>query len=728
MRRHLSQGKNMLAASVYDSYRTPYHANGYTVHPIGPGTKVPMVFVDGEYRNMIAWQDPNRTMVTVPQPGAGIGVRLGRQCCGLYLVALDWDDDALSNVALSRFPSPVCKVGRRGHTAFFISRVEIAPKNHKMKGACRLQVLSTGQQTVLPPTVHMDTGEPYWWIDDFTFANVKIESLPELPSNYLEIIDDVFREAGMAPDPEEEPKAVPEGGYDEDSPYAELNELALRNLPKWIMDVGIPRCRRTAGPCNYEGVAGWRESSHGPIPLEKRNPNLKISAARGIKDFGIDKGYSPIDLVMVARDCSRAEAIGFLQERLKPSTVSEDGLDKLVEALKESSGGADDDGVDANDEASPINEDELARLVGPYWDYGDPLPEQIPMLIPHFVPRTGVGYLGGEWGTFKTFILNDMAVAVATSGLFAGQPVAEAGCVIQLELEGSQNEARVTGAGTARGIQGKPPIRVFTQMPPKILGSNKRVTPDWKKWCRGMKVLADRMTEERGMPVRLFTIDPVNTVAGWTDEQSSAEGQAVYEGLLYLSQMLGCVVVAADHYGKAPGQGLRGTSVKETAALFILGTSKRDSDLAARRFMEVRKMKNGRQNIAMDFFMDEFSFTALRKVEKGGVESLEPMDVKTLAVRWDGELHPTEEKRSEDEVTPAQQKMLTALKELMQTCAVEFPEAPTREAITTKDWEAKCLTDNICASRGTFRTQKMQLKDKRIGVSASGELVWFLLG
>ena len=175
------------------------------------------------------------------------------------------------------------------------------------------------------------------------------------------------------------------------------------------------------------------------------------------------------------------------------------------------------------------------------------------------------------------------------------------------------------------------------------------------------------------MPVRLFTIDPVNSVAGWTDEQSSAEGQAVYEGLLYLSQKLNCVVVAADHYGKAPGQGLRGTSVKETAALFILGTSKRDSDLAARRFMEVRKMKNGRQNIAMDFFMEEYSFTAFRKVEKNGVEKLEQVKVDTLTVRWDGDIHPTSETVADDGPTPQQHKMLTALKDLMRTKGVDDP-------------------------------------------------------
>jgi hypothetical protein len=545
---------------------------------------------------------------------------------------------------------------------------------------------------------------------------------PFIPAkkDYLELIADVFAAAGMVPDPEGEPKAVPEGGYDEDNPYAELNTLALRNLPQWILDVGIPRCRRTAGPCNFEGVAGWRESSQG-LPVEKRNPNLKISP-RGIKDFGADKGYSPIDVVMVARGCDRAAAIGFLQERLKPSKVSDADIDRTVKNLKAKATTPPiehdiDEGVDGKED-----EDALASLTGAHWEFGDPLPEQIPMLVPHLVPRVGVGYLGGDWATFKTFILNDMAVGVSDGSQFAGQPVAEAGCVMQIELEGSQNEVRITGAAKALNIEKKLPIWLFTQMPPKILGSNKRVTPEWKKYCRGMKVQGARMAEKFGMPVRLVTIDPVNTVAGWTDEQSSAEGQAVYEGLLYLSQMLECVVVAADHYGKAPGQGLRGTSVKETAALFILGTSPRDKDLAARRFIEVRKMKNGRQNIAVDFFMDEFSFSAFRKVERDGIDHLEQMDVKTLAVRWDGELHPTNENAPDDGPTPQQHKILTALKELART------KSDDGKIVASKDLEEKCLKDKICASKAVFKNQKSAMRGKFIGVSESGDSVWFMAG
>jgi hypothetical protein len=546
---------------------------------------------------------------------------------------------------------------------------------------------------------------------------------------YLQLIDEVFAIAGMTYDKEPEPKPVPEGGYDNDNPYAQLNDDALlnSNLPKWVTDLNLYGLRRNVGRHpNYRAVASIRPSTTGR-KLEERELNLSISS-KGIKDHGTGQGYSPINLVMAARGCSRAEAIGFLQERLYASPVSESAIDYLVEKLKEAPETSGNDGDDGDTKVE--DEDALIALTGGFWEHGDPLPEQVPMLIPYFVPQTGVGYVGGDWGGFKTFILNDMAVGVSSAGTFAGQQVAERGCVMQIELEGSQNEVRISGASSARGIKDRLPIRVFTQMPPKILGPNKRVTLEWKRWCRGMKIQSARMAEKFGIPVRLVTVDPVNTVAGWTDEQSSAEGQAVYEGLLYLSQQLKCVVVAADHYGKAPGQGLRGTSVKETAALFILGTSPRDKDLAARRFLEIRKMKNGLQNVAMDFFVDAYSFTAFRKVEKYGAETLEPMDVKTLAIRWDGELHPTDEKRGDDdEITPAQHKILSVMKDLLPIHGVDCAESPMgQQALPADMLGKKCVEDKICASVNTFYKQKAALKGKRIGVSKSGDLVWFLMG
>jgi hypothetical protein len=43
--------------------------------------------------------------------------------------------------------------------------------------------------------------------------------------------------------------------------------------------------------------------------------NLKIVPA-GIRDFGADQGYTPLDLVMVALDCDLESAWQFLSKRL----------------------------------------------------------------------------------------------------------------------------------------------------------------------------------------------------------------------------------------------------------------------------------------------------------------------------------------------------------------------------------------------------------------------------
>ena len=72
------------------------------------------------------------------------------------------------------------------------------------------------------------------------------------------------------------------------------------------------RCRRTQK--GYEAVPTWRPSTTGR-ELEKRHLNLKI-VPEGIRDFGADQGYTPLNLVMAACDCDLDTAFRFLSERL----------------------------------------------------------------------------------------------------------------------------------------------------------------------------------------------------------------------------------------------------------------------------------------------------------------------------------------------------------------------------------------------------------------------------
>ena len=112
------------------------------------------------------------------------------------------------------------------------------------------------------------------------------------------------------------------------------------------------RCRRTQK--GYEAVPTWRPSTTGR-ELEKRHLNLKI-VPEGIRDFGADQGYTPLDLVMAACDCDLDTAFRFLSERL--GWTSDLDLSALRPPARRGGGRA-DRGCGSEAEA-PI--DELARF------------------------------------------------------------------------------------------------------------------------------------------------------------------------------------------------------------------------------------------------------------------------------------------------------------------------------------------------------------------------------
>ena len=66
------------------------------------------------------------------------------------------------------------------------------------------QVLSSGRQTVLPPTLHPDTGAPYTWESKFTLYDVQRDELPLLPENYLELLKEMLGPLGYVEEPEVE--------------------------------------------------------------------------------------------------------------------------------------------------------------------------------------------------------------------------------------------------------------------------------------------------------------------------------------------------------------------------------------------------------------------------------------------------------------------------------------------------------------------------------------------
>jgi hypothetical protein len=148
---------------------------------------------------------------------------------------------------------------------------------------------------------------PYRWTGNVALGDITPADLPLLEASVVGAITEALIPFGYQPEP-----VLPDGEDRDLTPHRELNELALANLAAWVPALGLYRCHPARG--GYEAVPIWRPSTTGR-PREQRHRNLKISRL-GIRDFGADQGYTPLDLVMTARECDLEEAFLFLAEKL----------------------------------------------------------------------------------------------------------------------------------------------------------------------------------------------------------------------------------------------------------------------------------------------------------------------------------------------------------------------------------------------------------------------------
>jgi bifunctional DNA primase/polymerase-like protein/uncharacterized protein DUF3987 len=299
---------------------------GYAPIPIMVGSKAPGFCCAGLWVPLAGWQkrylhgrQPNYMDHNLWSNGdSGIGVVGGKASHGLVAVDIDTDDTAIKTAIVKVLPAtPVKKVGAKGETGFYYGPDIAASRSWNINGKRVCDLIADGRQTVLPPTIHPDTGAPYRWVGN-SLDLYDPDELPLLDADTIGDIGAVLIPFGWKPDP---PPGKPgNGGFilDEDanSPHRALNNFALEHLERWVPKLGLCKCRPARG--GFEAVAHWRESSTGR-PLEARARNLGI-VPKGIKDFGDGRGggngftYTPLDLVMAANDCDLDTAFKFLSE------------------------------------------------------------------------------------------------------------------------------------------------------------------------------------------------------------------------------------------------------------------------------------------------------------------------------------------------------------------------------------------------------------------------------
>ena len=242
---------------------------------------------------------------------SGVGVITGPASHGVVAIDIDTDDSSIMTAITSALPpTPIKKRGAKGETLFYYGPHIETSMSWNVGGHRIVDLIGPGRQTVLPPTIHPDTGKPYVWTGSETLEDVEPSELPELTTDIVSKISGALAPFGyQAPEPRAQRS---NGGGGDESPHRQLNEAALADLSAWVPALGLYRCRRTQH--GYEAVALWRPSTTGRPP-EKRCLNLKI-VPEGVRDFGADQGYTPLDLVMIALACDLETAWKFLSERL----------------------------------------------------------------------------------------------------------------------------------------------------------------------------------------------------------------------------------------------------------------------------------------------------------------------------------------------------------------------------------------------------------------------------
>jgi hypothetical protein len=549
----------------------------------------------------------------------------------------------------------VMKEGARGITMFFKSHVQVLSRDFKINGKTVLQILSDGRQSVLPPSIHPDTGRPYFWTSKFSLYDLPhVDDLSSIPHDYIERIEKIVSPLGYKPEAEKKPF----NDADEDDSFRALNRRALFNLSAWVPDLNLYKCARKKqrGSAAFEAVATWRPSNKGR-PNEERNTNLSITRA-GITDWGDgQKGYSPINLVMAARQCDRSEAIGWLQERVYKSDVEID-FDALLRSAPHVDGapntaksGAGEEGAKTREESGG-DFDEVPSWWGPGGWVSTNSKPPAPHIIHGTVPLLGVGLVSGQTGSAKTWVTAHLSACTMMEWPFAGMHVEHPGGVLYFEVEGSNIDTRIRAACQALGKSATELPFLYSEslgplfMKKRIDRTQSKILSDKIVWAQ--KAMMARFQQ----PLRLVVLDTFSSITGVEEHNEGGENAAFMNFCGDLAKKMNVFILICDHMGKNIEAGTRGSSAKEGRADAVLAViGKPEQRLGEPRLLRWRKMRNavsGREiqfrlnkvpveiggtlvdSCAVEFLLDSADIRAAEAAQKSALSSELQLALNTL--------------------------------------------------------------------------------------------------
>ena len=164
---------------------------GYSILPIAPNSKKP--FEEGWSKYCDDRASVSQVKSWMKQDDLNIGVTLG-SASGIIALDFDVNVNGLHERIEKLIPnSPVRKVGYRGYTVFFKYEGQLNRKWLKGRETV-IELLSTGRQTVMPPSNH-PLGGVYVYESDEELGDVDVSALPSLPQDFCEQLDKLFEVA-----------------------------------------------------------------------------------------------------------------------------------------------------------------------------------------------------------------------------------------------------------------------------------------------------------------------------------------------------------------------------------------------------------------------------------------------------------------------------------------------------------------------------------------------------
>jgi hypothetical protein len=547
----------MQSESAFSAVWESLNMRGYSIVPIAPGTKRPGFYDPSrsQWRARDGWDQYFHRLMNEQEieaaeswPACNIGVCLGR-LSGVVALDLDATGELADRLLTVIPPSPVQKIGSKGFTRFYRYNGENS-RTWSASGDTALELLSDGRQTVIPPSIHPDTGQPYYWAPD-SLTDVDASELPTLPENFADqvaVVLEPYRATSTSGGGQLGDEITPFELGDDDLPHLQdaLRYLDPRPESNWVRvgmalksigDVGFDlwdewsqgaaekyaqnrpgfmrdkwnRWRVCDGGLTYRTLLadasqlGWR-SEHVFGPRVEIKPGVEGNLARAALRQFLREGHSP-------------EEFGLTPEQCIEFNVPQPKRGLFITLAKD-----------------------LGEVEAPNW------------LIKTRLVMDSLAVIYGPSGAGKTFIALDMALHVASSNMYHGMQV-NAGNVLYVAGEGQAGIRKRIRAWCLHNQVDAENVQLgVTSQPVPMLDA------------RAVEELSVQIGKTMpGSNLKMIVIDTLNRNFGDGDENSTRDMTGFIEQLDNLRLMYQCCVVVVHHSGLNENARARGSSALRAA-------------------------------------------------------------------------------------------------------------------------------------------------------------------